>query len=34
MGLLQKAVETYQAHSVFVGVEREEHQVLPRSPTS
>ena len=28
MGLLQKAVETYQAHSVFVGVEREEHQVL------
>ena len=28
MGLLQKAVETYQAHSKFVGAEIEEHQVL------
>ena len=28
MGLLQKAVETYDAHSSFVGEERQEHQVL------
>ena len=28
MGLLQKAVETYDAHSDLVGKEREEHQVL------
>ena len=28
MGLLQKAVETYEAHSSFVGEESQEHQVL------
>ena len=28
MGLLQKAVETYDAHSDFVGEEIQEHQVL------
>ena len=28
MGLLQKAVETYDAHSNLVGKEREGHQVL------
>ena len=28
MGLLQKAVETYDAHSDLVGKEREGHQVL------
>ena len=28
MGLLQKAVETYDAHSSFVGEESQEHQVL------
>lgn len=34
MGLLQKAVETYEAHSSFVGEESQEHQVLLPSPTS
>lgn len=28
MGLLQKAVETYETHSSFVGEESQEHQVL------
>lgn len=32
MGLLQKAVETYEAHTDFVGVARDGHQ--PIAPVS